>query len=172
MAHSSSSTKDYGQSTAEKAKETAGQYADKAKETASQFADKAKETAGNVADKAKDFVGQMGDKTREAASAVGDMASNAASNVGKSADKMASSAGSSVQHFADTIKEKGPHGGVLGDATRAVADTIHEGGKYLEQEGLSGMMDDVTNVIRRNPLPAVLVGIGLGFLIGRTLGNS
>jgi ElaB/YqjD/DUF883 family membrane-anchored ribosome-binding protein len=33
------------------------------------------------------------------------------------------------------------------------------------------MMDDVTNVVRRHPLPAVLVGIGIGFLIGRTLGS-
>jgi ElaB/YqjD/DUF883 family membrane-anchored ribosome-binding protein len=33
------------------------------------------------------------------------------------------------------------------------------------------MMDDVTELVRLNPLPAVLVGIGIGFLIGRTLGS-
>jgi F0F1-type ATP synthase assembly protein I len=27
----------------------------------------------------------------------------------------------------------------------------------------------MTEMIRRNPIPAVLVGVGLGFLIGRTL---
>jgi hypothetical protein len=27
----------------------------------------------------------------------------------------------------------------------------------------------VTEMIKRNPIPAVLVGVGLGFLLGRTL---
>jgi hypothetical protein len=27
----------------------------------------------------------------------------------------------------------------------------------------------VTQMIRRNPIPAVLIGVGLGFLLGRTL---
>jgi hypothetical protein len=31
------------------------------------------------------------------------------------------------------------------------------------------MMDDLTDVIRRNPVPAVLIGLGLGFLLGRML---
>jgi uncharacterized membrane-anchored protein YhcB (DUF1043 family) len=29
------------------------------------------------------------------------------------------------------------------------------------------MMDDVTTMVRNHPLPAVLLGIGLGFLLAR-----
>jgi len=29
------------------------------------------------------------------------------------------------------------------------------------------MGDDITNMIRRNPIPALLVGIGIGFLLAR-----
>jgi ElaB/YqjD/DUF883 family membrane-anchored ribosome-binding protein len=29
------------------------------------------------------------------------------------------------------------------------------------------MADDVTEMIRKNPIPAVLVGIGIGFLLGQ-----
>jgi ElaB/YqjD/DUF883 family membrane-anchored ribosome-binding protein len=102
---------------------------------------------------------------------VGEAVSNAATAAGKSADKLASATGASVKHLGETIREKGPQDGVLAGATRAVGNTLEEGGKYLEQEGISGMMDDVTELIRRNPVPAVLVGIGIGFLIGRTLGS-
>jgi len=128
---------------------------------------------GHATEHAKEAAGSMADKAKEAASAVGDMVSNAASNAGaaisKTADRMTNTAGSSVKQLGETIKQKGPQGGVFGSATKAVGDTIQEGGRYLEEEGLSGMMDDVTELVRRNPIPAVFLGIGLGFLIGRTL---
>jgi len=134
--------------------------------------EKTKEAAGQLADKAKDAASKVGDMASSAASKVGDLASSAASTVGKNADKWTSAAGSGVKHLGETLKDKGPHEGMLGDATRAVADTIQQGGRYIEQEGLSGMAEDVTELIRRNPLPAVLVGIGIGFLLGRALGGS
>jgi len=162
MANPSSSSKEHATSTTEQFKESASQFGEKAKDTASHVADKAKEAASN-----------FGSKAREAASAVGDMVGSAASTAGstisKTAERATSAAGSSVRQLGDTIREKGPQEGVFGGATRAVANTLHEGGKYLEQEGLSGMMEDVTQLIRRNPVPAIFVGLGIGFLIGRTL---
>jgi len=126
-------------------------------------------------DKARESAQNVGDKAREAAGAVGDLASNAATATvgaaGKTAEKLTHSAGSSVRQLGETIKEKGPQKGMFGDATRAVGDTLQEGGRYIEQEGLNGMMDDVTELVRRNPLPAILIGVGIGFLIGRTLGS-
>lgn len=134
-----------------------------------------KDLGHSMADKAKDVPGNALEKTKEVASSIGEAVSNAASSAsqaaGKTADKLASATGSGVKHLGETIREKGPKDGVLGNATRAVSDTLEESGKYLEQEGFSGMMDDVTDLIRRNPVPAVLVGIGIGFLIGRTLGS-
>lgn len=41
-------------------------------------------------------------------------------------------------------------------------------GEYLEEKGLSGMAGDVTDLIRRNPLPALLIAVGIGFLIARS----
>jgi len=84
---------------------------------------------------------------------------------------MAHAAGAGVRNLGETIRDKGPSDGMLGTATRAVGDTLQQGGRYLEQEGFSGMMDDVTEMVRRNPIPAVLVGVGIGILIGRTLGS-
>jgi hypothetical protein len=48
-----------------------------------------------------------------------------------------------------------------------VAGALESSGRYLEEQGLSGIGEDLTNLIRRNPLPAILLGIGLGFLLAR-----
>jgi hypothetical protein len=45
-------------------------------------------------------------------------------------------------------------------------------GKYLEDKNLHGMVDDMTGLIKRNPIPAVLIGLGIGFLVGRALSSS
>jgi hypothetical protein len=119
-------------------------------------AGKAQETASNVMDKAKQAAGAVADKAKDVASTVGDKAESAVSSVG-----------SGMQSLAGTIREKGPHGGVLGGATSGVAGALDSSGRYLEEQGLSGMAEDLTNLIRRNPIPAMLVGIGLGFLLAR-----
>jgi len=131
--------------------------------------EKAKDMASHLMDKTKDVASQVVDKTKEAASSVGEMVSNAASNVGKSAENLTSNAGTGLRHLGETLAQKAPHEGMLGDASQAVAKTIKEGGRYIEEAGLSGMADDLTGLIKRNPVPAVLIGLGVGFLIGRAL---
>src|SRR5438874_260622 len=43
------------------------------------------------------------------------------------------------------------------------------GRDYVQREGFSGMADDLTNLVRRNPLPALFIGFGLGFLLARSM---
>jgi len=45
-------------------------------------------------------------------------------------------------------------------------------GRYLQEEGLKGVAEDMTNLIRRNPLPAMFLGIGLGFILARAISRS
>jgi hypothetical protein len=142
------------------------------KESTQQSAEQMRDV-GQASERAKEAASAVGTKAKEAASAVGELVSTAASAtgsaVGRGADRATAAAGSGVRHLGETIKDKGPHSGMLGSATRAVGDTLEEGGQYLEREGMSGMLDDVSQLIRRNPMPSILVGIGLGFLVGRML---
>ena len=48
-----------------------------------------------------------------------------------------------------------------------IAGRLERGGQYLQQEGLSGMADDLTSMIKRNPIPALLMGVGIGFILAR-----
>lgn len=127
---------------------------EKAKDTASNIADKARDTASNVADKAGDMAKTAYDKAGQYASAAGDKADDAVESVG-----------SGMKSFAGTIRENMPNKGMLGSASESVAGALESGGRYLEQHGLSGIGDDVTNLIKRNPVPAVLLALGLGFMI-------
>jgi len=74
-----------------------------------------------------------------------------------------------MESLGEKVREKGPDHGILGKATGAVAGALETGGKYLEDKKISGMAEDLTDLIKRNPIPALLIGVGLGFLLARTL---
>lgn len=131
--------------------------------------DKAKDVLHEAKDKAQDTAHSVADKARDMASSVGHRVSEAATNVGHGADRAVQSAGSGMQSFADTVRERGPQSGMFGNAASAVADTLDSAGEYLEGHGLSGIAEDVTNLVRRNPIPALLIGVGVGFLLARAV---
>src|SRR6185295_615756 len=72
----------------------------------------------------------------------------------------AASLGDKAKDAAHTVAEKAKDVG-----SSVVANSLESTGRYLQEEGLKGIADDMTNMIRRNPIPALLVGVGVGFLI-------
>ncbi|MGL4551953.1 MAG: hypothetical protein ACRC33_12310, partial [Gemmataceae bacterium] len=77
--------------------------------------------------------------------------------------------GRGAQSLADTVRRQGPQEGYLGNATQSVASGLEQAGKYIEDKQLSGMADDVGGMIKAHPVPAVLIALGVGFLLGRAL---
>jgi ABC-type transporter Mla subunit MlaD len=120
------------------------------------------EAAANLGEKTKDLAANTADKAK-------DLAANTADQAKNLADTATSRVGSGVESMADKLRGSAPREGIVHDAASKVADTLERGGRYLQEEGLSGMTDDLTNVIKRNPIPALLVGIGIGYLIAHAL---
>jgi len=153
-----------------------GPQASQAKEQAGQALDKGREAAAHAGESlssAASAVGQaIGNKASDAAHAVGQKASDAAHAVGHRAEDATAAVGHGMQTAADKVREYTPDSGMMGKASDRVADALEGAGKYVEDKNLSGMMDDMTSLIRRNPIPALLVGLGVGFLIGRVLSSS
>jgi len=118
-------------------------------------------------DRAKDAAAAVADKAKETASNVMHSAENAASYVGHRAEDATSAVGGGLKSLGSTIREHAPNSGMIGDASAGVAKTLESAGRYLQEEGLKGVADDVTNLIRRNPIPALLVAVGVGFLLAR-----
>jgi len=147
----------------------------KAKDQASQALDKSRDAAshaGEAVSHAASAVGQaVAQMSGDVAHTVGQKASDLASSVGHKAEDATAAVGHGMQTTADKVREYGPHEGTFGSASRGVAEAIDTAGKYVEDKNLSGMMDDMTNLIKRNPIPALLLGLGVGFLIGRVLSS-
>jgi hypothetical protein len=95
----------------------------------------------SVVDKAKDIASSMAEKAQDVASAAKQKVSDVASAVGHKAERAASS----------------------------VTDTFQSGTHYVQEKGFSGMADDLTDLIRRNPIPSLLIGFGAGFLLARSM---
>jgi hypothetical protein len=98
---------------------------------------------------------------------VTEAASDLARQAGEKAESAVGAVGCGMQSLAQNIREHAPQAGAVGSTAAAVADTLERSGHYIESHGLKGMGQDLTDLIRRNPIPAMLVGIGLGFLIAR-----
>lgn len=101
----------------------------------------------DAAEKAKQGAGFVGEKVEQAAEAIG----------------------AGMETLGGAIREHEPSEGVLHNVGDAVAGKLERSGQYLEQHGLKGVGEDITNLIRRNPVPALLLGVGVGFLLAQML---
>lgn len=134
--------------------------------------EKGKEVVAGIGEKVQEAASYIGEKAKAAGSSAMHSAEEAATYVGKKADDGLHAVGSGLKSFGDTVRHTAPQRDMLKDSVTAVADTLENTGKYLEEEGLSGIAEDMTNLIRRNPIPALFIGIGVGFLLGRALSSS
>jgi hypothetical protein len=124
--------------------------------------------------KASDFASMASDKAKQAAGTVGDAASMAADKarqaagaIGQKAEDATQAVGAGMKSLGETIRDKGPQQGMVGAATSGLASTLESGGRYLQEEGIQGIAHDMTTLIRKNPIPALLLAVGVGFLLAR-----
>jgi len=153
--------------TTQQAKNAVSSGVDKVKDAVQSGAEKTKDTVNAGIDKAKDFASAGYEKAKDVASAGYEKAKDLASSAGKMAENATSSVGTGMESLGHTIRDKAPHEGMLGSAASSVASTLEQGGRYLREEGLSGLADDMTNTIRRNPIQSILVAVAVGFLLAR-----
>jgi hypothetical protein len=63
------------------------------------------------------------------------------------------------------IRDKAPHEGAVGTAATSVANKLDAAGSYLQEKKVDHMVGDLTSMIRRHPIPALLIGLGIGYLL-------
>ena len=92
-------------------------------------------------------------------------AEEAAATAASTAAQSVSAVGEKMGSLADAIREKAPHEGAMGTAATTVADKLGAAGSYLQQKNMDHMVGDLTGMIRRYPIPALLIGLGIGYLL-------
>ena len=104
--------------------------------------------------------GSMADNTPQESAAAPSRASAARTAVG---EKLGALAGS--------LRETAPQAGALHGAASAVADGLETAGSYLQENDFGKMADNMASLIRRYPVQSVLLGLGMGYWLGRGRGR-
>ena len=116
--------------------------------------------------------GKPGETVRSASQGVGvgqeRQAEEMASSAAATASQPISAVGEKIGSLADVLREKAPHEGTMGTAATAVAGKLDAAGSYLQEKNLDHMMSDLSEMIRRYPVPSLLVGLGIGYLLARS----
>jgi len=148
-----------------------GAAADKAQEAVGRGAEALQDAIGRGSERAQDVAGRVADRAHETAGRVGDRMRDVAHTAGQKADDLTHRAGNAIESLGETVRERSPHEGTLGKVADRLAENLESGGHYLQEEGLTGMAEDLTDVVRRNPIPSLLIAVGLGYLIARATSN-
>lgn len=127
----------------------------------------ASQAAAGAAESVKNAASYVADQAKDMASNASRQAANVGSYLDSKAEDATSALGSGLKSAGEAIRQNTPHEGRWGQASSAVAQTLSDTGDYLEREGLKGIGSDLTTLIKRNPIPALFIGIGLGFLMAR-----
>jgi hypothetical protein len=72
---------------------------------------------------------------------------------------------SAAQGVASTVTE------TAGTAA-AKAQEMAGAGTYVQEKGVQALPADLVRLIRRHPVPALLIGLGIGFVLGSSLGTG
>ena len=88
------------------------------------------------------------------------------SEYGSSAGGIVSNLRSRVDDLGATVSDK------AGEAAGAMASGVQSARSYLQDRDFDELTGDITAWVRRNPIQACLIGIGLGYLIARSIGTS
>lgn len=140
---------------------------DTIKDEAESAADKARHAAESAADKA----GEMAHQTADKASEIVDTAKQKSAEIGTAAagkvESAMSATGARMADLAQTVREKAPQEGKPAEIAATAAEALERGGTYLNDADLTMVRSDLERVIREHPLEAMLVGLGIGYLLAR-----
>ena len=101
-------------------------------------------------------VAEMTAKAQELGVTAASMAGGAATAVGETMGSLAS-----------VIRDNAPPEGTIASAATTVAGGLESANAYLQEKGYEHLATDLTAVIRRYPVPSLLVGLGLGYVLAR-----
>jgi len=154
---------------ADQARDTARDVGDKAEGVIDQATNKAREIADDL--RSKD-AGQIASDAKAKASEVASDAKAKASEVATVAADKAESAvtatGTKMTDLAQTVRENAPEG-KAGEIAMNAANTLDRGGTYLQESNLNDIRGDLETVIRNHPIESMLVGLGVGYLLARSM---
>jgi len=110
-------------------------------------------------------IAKMMPKAEHMASAVMERVSEFGDTVSDKANAAVTGMGGSMTDLASTLREKSPE--AVAPYVQKAAAGLEQAGAYLKRESIGEIVDDFVSLVQRHPLPLLMVGIGIGFVLSR-----
>ncbi len=121
-------------------------------------------TGEQMGRKAEDAAQRAGEKARQVSEDVGEMAQRGSDKARQVAERV----GDEIAGASDRIQEKLRETGKgVGEVVNTVSEKVRSSAQYLEDSSVEDVIEDATVLVKRYPIHAVLLGVGIGFLLGR-----
>jgi uncharacterized protein YjbJ (UPF0337 family) len=111
----------------------------------------------------KEYSAKMGGGMARMAAKAQELGATATSK----ANEAATVVGEKMGSLAGVIREKAPREGAIATTATTVADGLESASSYLQEKKFDHLAKDLTGLVRSYPIPSLLVGFGLGYLLAR-----
>jgi uncharacterized protein YjbJ (UPF0337 family) len=81
----------------------------------------------------------------------------------------ATAVGEQIGSLAGAIRDRAPQEGAMATAATAVAGGLESASSYLKEKDYENLAADLTALVRNYPVQALVVGVGLGYLLARSM---
>lgn len=126
------------------------------------------EKAGELKNRIVDKVDELKDRSSEKVDQLKDRSSQVGQQANDQLDSLMTATGSQMSNLAQTVRQRAPEG-QLGDMAHKAAHMLERGGEHLKHSNPEMMRNDVERVIRDHPLEALALGLGIGFLLRKSM---
>jgi len=110
-------------------------------------------------------VSEFGESVSDTANTVMGRVSEFGGTVSDRANAAVTSVGGSMKGLAGTLREKSPD--VVAPYAERAAVGLEQAGAYLKKESIGEILDDFVSLVQRHPVPLLMFGIGLGYMLSR-----
>ncbi|MFO7170052.1 MAG: hypothetical protein DIU80_018670 [Chloroflexota bacterium] len=140
------------------------------KNFAERVTEKMQETADDVRSKDPgELLDDARAKTGEAIDTAKQKTSEVTHAAADKANEAMSAAGSQMASFAQTVRERAPAEGRAGEIATNAAEALERSGRYLQEADPRAVRRDLEQIIRDHPIESMLVGLGVGYLLARSM---
>ena len=116
---------------------------------------------------------QVGEKIDDAASELKERASEFGRFAAQTMDETREGTAATLKSTADSVRTCGHISSkTMTDLAGKTAEQLESTANYVRDHDFRGMFGDIGRAIRRNPAPALIGALGLGFLLGSALKRS
>ena len=126
----------------------------------------ASSAARGMGQQAQNAAANLTQKAKEVTSTAAAKAEDVAHKAEHQTDSALSAVGEKMSSLASSIRSNAPQEGMVGSAASTVADKLDTSGRYLRASGVRRITDDLAEVVRRHPIPAVITVFSVGLVIG------